>query len=172
MDHNLTDMLANLSMNDSSALQPGTAGDHVYKETPATGRIINDNLAAAFLNVVFSDLVTSTVIPTASEVVPYAPTTTAATDVGTCMSSAEGVSEGNIDTMIEEGIGLPNDDTITDLANSTEDSRFVQLVGPLWEYGREARASTTTSERRVLGANTWEGDLFETPSAIVASNPI
>jgi len=54
-----------------------------------------DNLAAAYANVVFSELMTFAVIPAAAEVVlsEAAHTTVAATDVGTGMSSAEGVSK-------------------------------------------------------------------------------
>ena len=85
-----------------------------------------DNLAVAYTinNVVFSELMTSTVTPTATEVVPSIPTTVTTTDVGTGMSSVEGVSEDDIDTMIEQGIGLSdlfNDNAIADSANSTSD---------------------------------------------------
>ena len=168
-DRSVADMLASLSMGNSSASQAGAAGCHAYKETSDEGKRVMDNLAAAYANVVFNELNTSSVIPTAAEVVPSAPTTAAATDVGTGMLSAEKVSEGDINTLIEQGINLPDlpdDDAITDSANSTTDSRFVLLVGPLWEYGREARASTTTSERRVPGD--WV--LVEPPSAIAASD--
>ena len=94
-DRSVADMLASLSMDDSSASQAGVAGCRVYKETSATGKRIMDNLAAAYANVVFSELMTFAVIPAAAEVVlsEAAHTTVASTDVGTGMSSAEGVSK-------------------------------------------------------------------------------
>jgi len=164
-------------MKDSSVSQAGVRGCSVYKETSVTGKRIMDNLAVAYTinNVVFSELMRSTVTPTATEVVSSIPTTVTTTDVGTGMSSVEGVSEDDIDTMIEEGIGLPdlfNDNAIADSANSTSDSRFVPLVGPLWEYGRETCSGTTVSERRVPGTNRWDWVLIEPPSAVAVSNHI
>jgi len=88
---------------------------------------------------------------------------------------AEEVSKGDINAMIEQGIGLPdlpNDDAVTTSANSTADSRFAPLVGPLWDYGRDAHAGISTSERRVPGANRWDWALVEPPSTVAASKRI
>jgi len=42
----------------------------------------------------------------------------------------------------------------------------------VWDYGHDARASTITSQRRVPGANRWDGALVEPPSAFAASSHI
>ena len=120
-----------------------------------------DNVAAVWLDAVLSGVVTSGVV------------TLAAAHSNT--TPLEEVSEGDIDTMIEQGIGLPDqpdDDAITTSANSTADSRFAPLVGPVWDYGHDARASTITSQRRVPGSIKWDWALVEPPSAVAASDHI
>jgi len=73
-------------------------------------------------------------------------------------------SEDDIDTLIEQGIGLPD--------QPDDDGIPSPLSGPMWDLGHTARRDGATNARRIPWANRWDGALVESSSAVNASEPI
>jgi len=86
-------MMANLSMNVSSAPQQDAACDQVHNETSDRGQYFSTNFTTDFIDVVFNGLVVSAVTPPAG------------TNVTTNVITTSGLSEYDIDTLVEEGVG-------------------------------------------------------------------
>jgi len=117
MDHSLANMLSGVDLEDPSAAQTGAAGCRGYQTACAEGKRIMDDFAEVWVDAYLNGIVTSVVVPP-----------TAAHGKST---PSEEVSESDIGTMIEQGIGLPDltdDDAIT---TSVGDA----LDGAMWAFG-------------------------------------
>jgi len=148
-------MMASLDMEDPSAAQTGAAGGRGYQAASHEGNHFLDNLAVLYANVVFIGVVTSAVTPPA------------AANINTTDSTSSGLSEDAIITLVEEGVG----------SQSGADDAGVQVVpdapdGAMWVLAVSARSQHAGGATHVPWANLYNWTLFDSPSAITASDAI
>ena len=154
-DQGIANMMGSLDMDDPSEAQTGAAGCRGYQAASHERKRILDNLAALYVNIVFNGVVTSVVTPPA------------AANINTTISTSSGLSEDAINTLVEEGVG----------SQAGADDASVQVVpdaqdGVMWVLVASARSEHAGGETHVSGANLYNGTIFDSQSAITASDTI